>query len=119
MELLKSNLHILTNDSTMRGALSGSKIIKSKRQRPNLKRLITKARFTEQHIRTSNKVFKCNRSHCALCECLDEGNSYNFNGKVFYVNETMSCDVKKCNLCYKMQRMQRTAYWSNKRQATN
>ena len=43
--------------------------------------------------------------NCALCEYIEEGNCYNFNGKVFYVNETMSCDVKnviygiKCDGC--------------------
>ena len=98
-------MHSLTDDQTMREALSGSKIIKSKRQPPNLKRLITKAKFTEQQIKTTIKVFKRNRPNCALCEYIEEGNSYNFNGKVFYVNETMSCDVKnviyvmKCNGC--------------------
>ena len=78
--IFKNNMHILTNDQTMREALSTSKIIKSKRQPPNLKRLITKAKFTEQKIKTSNKVFKCNRPNCALCECIEEGNCYNFNG---------------------------------------
>ena len=103
--ILKSNMHILTNDQTMREGLSESKIIKSKIQPQNLKRLITKAKFTEQQIKTTNKVFKCNRLNCVLCECIEEGNSYNFNGKVFYVNATMSCDVKnvicvmKCNGC--------------------
>ena len=63
--------------------------------------IITKAKFTEQKIKTSNKVFKCNRPNCALCECIEEGNCYNFNGKVFYVNETMSCDVK--NVIYAIQ----------------
>ena len=92
--IFKNNMHILTNDETMREALSTSKIIKSKRQHPNLKRLITKAKFTQQKIKTTNKVFKCNRPNCALCESIEEGNCYNFNGKVFYVNETMSCDVK-------------------------
>ena len=43
--ILKSNMHILTNDQTIREALSESKIIKSKRQPPNLKRLITKAKY--------------------------------------------------------------------------
>ena len=81
--IFKNNMHILTNDQTMRETLSTSKIIKSKRQPPNLKRLITKAKFTEQKIKTSNKVFKCNRPNCALCECIEEGNCYNFNGKVF------------------------------------
>ena len=31
--------------------------------------------------------------HLGLCECLDEGNSYYFNGKICSVNEGMSCDV--------------------------
>ena len=97
--IFKNNMHILTNDQTMREALSTSKIIKSKRQPPNLKRLITKAKFAEM------KIKKCNRLNCALCESIEEGNCYNFNSEVFYVNETMSCDVKnvmyaiKCNGC--------------------
>ena len=78
--IFKNNMNILTNDQTMREALSTSKIIKSKRQPPNLKRLITKAKFTEQKIKTSNKLFKCNRPNCALCVCIEEGNCYNFNG---------------------------------------
>ena len=36
--ILKNNLHFLTSDQTMRDALSGTKIIKSKRQPPNLKK---------------------------------------------------------------------------------
>ena len=46
--ILKNNLHFLTSDQTMRDALSGTEIIKRKRQPPNLKeKLITKARFTD------------------------------------------------------------------------
>ena len=43
--ILKRNSHILTNDQTMCEALSTSKIIKSKRQPPNLKEILTKAKF--------------------------------------------------------------------------
>ena len=53
--ILKSNMHILTNDQTMREALSESKIIKSKRQPPNLKRLITEAKFTERQLKQQIK----------------------------------------------------------------
>ena len=53
---------------------------------------------------------QCNKDmlwarHTHLYIYIEEGNCYNFNGKVFYVNETMSCDVKnviyaiKCNGC--------------------
>ena len=104
--ILKNNLHFLTSDQTMRDVLSGTKIIKSKGQPPNLKKLITKARFTDNRTSTTNFVSKCNHPNCGLCECLNESNSYNFNGKIFYVNETMSCDVRNviyvltCNGCY-------------------
>ena len=78
----------------MREALAKSKIIKSKRQPPNLKKLPTKAKFEEQRSWTKHKVFKCNRANCDLCGHLAEGNSYDFKGKIFDVNENMSCDVK-------------------------
>ena len=52
--ILKSNLHILTNDQTMRGALSGSKFIKSKRQPPNLKKTYNKSKI----YRATNKNVK-------------------------------------------------------------
>ena len=92
--ILKGNMYILSNDQIMREALAESKIIKSKRQPPNLKKLLTKAKFEEQRSRTKYRVFKCNRANCALCGYLAEGNSYDFKGKIFYVNENMSCDVK-------------------------
>ena len=99
--ILKGNIHILTNDQTMREALSTSKIIKSKRQPPNLKKILTKAKFAEQASRTMHKVFKCNRANCALCDYLAEGHSFNFKSKTFYVKETMSCYVK--NVIYVLQ----------------
>ena len=99
--ILKSNVHILTNDLTMREALSTSKIIKSKRQPPNLKKILTKAKFAEQASRTMHKVFKCNRANCALCDYLEEGHSFNFKSKIFSVKQTMSCDVK--NVIYVLQ----------------
>ena len=99
--ILKGNIYILTNDQTMREALSTSKIIKSKRQPPNLKKILTEAKFAEQASRTMHKVFKCNRANCALCDYLAEGHSFNFKGKIFNVKETMSCDVK--NVIYVLQ----------------
>ena len=99
--ILKSNVHIFTNDQTMREALSTSKIIERKRQPPNLKNNLTKAKFQEHASRTMHKVFKCNRANCALCDHLAEGYSFNFKGELFYIKETMSCDVK--NVIYVLQ----------------
>ena len=39
-------------------------------------------------------MFKCNIPNCSLCQHLLEQNYFDFNGKIFYVNATMSCDVK-------------------------
>ena len=57
--ILKSNVPILTNAQTMRGALSKSKIINSKRQPPNLNKILIKAKFLEQDATTTHKVFRC------------------------------------------------------------
>ena len=92
--ILKGNSHILTNDQTMRESLSTSKIIKSKRQPPNLKKVLTKAKFAEQASRTTHKEFRCKRPNCAFCNYLAGGQSFNFKGKIFFVKETMSCDMK-------------------------
>ena len=94
--IFKNNMHILTNDQTMREALSTSKIIKNKRQPPNLKRLITKAKFTVQKMKTFNKVFKCNRPIVPFANALKR------------VTVTLSMvkllrkrnDVLRCKECY-------------------
>ena len=39
-------------------------------------------------------MFKCNRPNCSLCQHLLEQNYFDFNGKIFHVNATKSCDVK-------------------------
>ena len=56
----------------MRDILSRYKMIKSKRQPYNLKRLLSKAKFT---FNDKHEVRKCNRPNCGLCIHLTEGNS--------------------------------------------
>ena len=103
--ILKSIVHNLTNEQTMCDALSKSKIIKSKRQPPNVKKILTKAKFLEQEAMTTNNVFRCNHPNCVLFDYSEEGHSYKLDGKIAYVNKTISCDVKnvvyvlKCNGC--------------------
>lgn len=104
--VMKNNLPILENDTIMRNALKDINFIKSKRQPPNLKRLLTKACFTSSTLNAQRfKVTKCGRNNCSLCQHIVESNSYNFKGKIFYVNANMSCDVQNvlyvitCNGC--------------------
>ena len=82
----------------MRNILSKYNLIKSKRQPYNLKRLLTKAKFTSN---TTPKVTKCNKPTCGLCIHLLEGSSFTFQcGTNFKIHENMSCDVK--NVVYIM-----------------
>ena len=83
----------------MRKILSNYKFIKSKRQPYNLKRLLTKAKFTSNYI---CEVRKCTKPNCGLCIHLLEGNSFQFNcGMKSKVHEDMTCEVK--NVIYVMK----------------
>ena len=83
---------ILQEDEKMRKILSNYKFIKSKRQPYNLKRLLTKTKFTSDD---TCEVRKCIKPNCGLCIHLLEGNSFQFNcGMNFKVYEDMTCEVK-------------------------
>ena len=83
----------------MRNFLSKHKILKSKRQPFNLKRLFTKAKLTSND---TYEVKKCNTPNCGLCTHLLERNSFAFNcGMNFKVHENMSYEVK--NVIYVMK----------------
>ena len=71
--IIKHNMDVLTSDETMSKILSETKIVKCKRQLPNLKRLLTKSEFNES--RTSAKVTRCNEPRCGLCKHLIEGST--------------------------------------------
>ena len=97
--VIKYNLPILQEDPKMNEILSNFKLIKSKRQPNNLKRLVTKAKFNHN---VDHEVKRCNRPNCGLCIHLVEGNLIEFNcGRNFYVHESMTCEVK--NVVYVMK----------------
>ena len=54
------------------------RIIKSKRQAPNLKRILTKAEFFQRQV----GVYKCPDKRCQCCASLLLGNSYTFKNVV-------------------------------------
>ena len=87
----------------MNDILSNIKIIKSKRQPNNLKRLLTKAKFSNSD---HHEVKRCHKPNCGLCVHLIEGDAFEFKcGRKFYVHESMTCAVKnvlyviKCGGC--------------------
>ena len=84
---------ILRRNHELHETFKDKVFLKSKRQPPNLKRLLTKARFTKKP-QEDYKVSKCNEPRCGLCKYISEGPSANFKGKVFKVNDDMSCKSK-------------------------
>ena len=102
-KVIQFNLPILKEDPKMNDILSNFKIIKSKRQPNNLKRLLTKAKFSNSD---HHEVIRCHRPNCGLCVHLIEGDAFEFKcGRKFYVHESMTCAVKnvlyviKCGGC--------------------
>ncbi|KAK3091940.1 hypothetical protein FSP39_023867 [Pinctada imbricata] len=95
----KTCLPILHQSDNLRSLINQQDIINSRRQPPNLKRLLTKARFTtetETHV-----VSQCQDPRCGTCPYIQTGQSFTFkNGKVFHVNAKMNCKSK--NLIYEM-----------------
>ena len=76
----------------MNDILSNFKIIKSKRQPNNLKRLLTKAKLSNSD---HHEVRRCHKPNCGLCVHLIEGDAFEFKcGRKFYVHESMTCAVK-------------------------
>ena len=102
-KVIQFNLPILKEDPKMNDILSNFKIIKSKRQPNNLKRLLTKAKFSNSD---HHEVKRCHKPNCGLCVHLIEGDAFEFKcGRKFYVHESMTCAVKnvlyviKCGGC--------------------
>ena len=94
-----NNLHILYSDDKMKDALNGTKLIKSEIQPPNLKKLLTRTKLTENST-AQRKVTNCGHPYCSLCLYMPNGSSYNFDRKVFQVNADMICDVGLRNVIY-------------------
>ena len=72
---------------------SKCKLIKSKRQPPSLKNILTSAKLTHTTIFS---VTKCNSKKCHLCLCIIEGSSFDFKNYKFTVNANMNCNTKNC-----------------------
>ncbi len=103
---VKTALTILEGSDRMRPIMENTKIISSKRQPPNLKRILTSAKFS----RTDNSfsVTKCGSKLCKCCLNILEGDSITpENGEIFHVKANMDCTSRnviylmKCCGCHK------------------
>ncbi len=91
--VIKTNIPYLEKSERMSLVLKESKIIKSNRQPPNLKRLLTRAKFNND---TNFQVTKCNNKRCKLCENIIESSQFKFGNKTVKVNANMDCN-SNCN----------------------
>ena len=100
--LVRSTMDSLNTDQRLRSLVSNLNLINSKRQGPNLKSLLTQARFSENAspMNSSYKVSKCSDPRCGTCDVILEGSQYQLkdSGKTLTVKENMSC--KSLNVIY-------------------
>lgn len=92
---------ILEQSKNMKKLLQSEDIISSQRQAPNLKHILTKARFTMQEEIPSVK--KCGDPRCGTCAYIEEGNTILLkSGMEIRANSSMNCkseNVIYCAIC--------------------
>ena len=99
---IKQFKSILHRNNELHEVFKNKVFLKSKRQPPNLKRLLTKAKFTSNIDNGYQcQVTKCKEPRCGLCKFITEGSSTYFKDKVFTVKDNMSCKAK--NVIYVIQ----------------
>ena len=90
---IKNNKSLLLRDERMKAIFSRKCFLKSKRQPPNLKKILTKAKFSK-NSKEHFEVTKCNEPRCGLCKHLKVGSTYKFKDQIFNLTSNMTCMVK-------------------------
>ena len=92
------NIHSMYGSARMRSILKETRIIKSNRQGPNLKKLLTKARF--QGNNENKGAAPCQNPRCKCCQDMQETTQVFFHtlGITFDIRSEMDCDSQ--NLIY-------------------
>lgn len=97
-EVAKTNIPILHNSAKMKKLVKTEQILRSKRQPKNLKRLLTRARFTTEP--TDNSVDRCGDTRCGTCKYIAVGGRVVLkNGKVITPNSKLNCKSKNLIYC--------------------
>ena len=103
-DVVKTTFPMLKNDEIMESVLTNSKLIASRRQAPNLKRLLSRSSLT------NNKGIKnCSERRCKTCPYMPPVDSIEFKktNKTFFLNSCFTCQSKNliycitCNGCSK------------------
>ena len=98
------NTQLLKNNDRLNKLLEQTKIINSKRQPYNLKKILTSAYFGST---PQQGVTKCHKSRCELCDILIESKSFKFKNSPipFKIKRNLTCDssnviyVIRCSNC--------------------
>ena len=85
----------LNLDKDIRPAFVNKKIIKGFRQPPNLKQILTGAKFEERETENSG-VFRCKNARCGVCDFIIENPTVTFKNrqKPFVVKSELTCNAK-------------------------
>ena len=103
--LVQTTLDVMKTSKRLEKVLNTTKIIKSKRQPPNLKAILTHAKFTTKSIAGGSS--KCGDKRCGTCPHIQE--TFNITitstGERFRIKQLMNCKNKNvlyiitCNNC--------------------
>ena len=93
LPFVRSCEKVLRKSERMNHILDNSKIINSKRQPKNLKRILTSSKFDSNILEA--RVSKCGDKRCKTCPDLIQGKEITFvNGKHFEVKSNMNCKTE-------------------------
>ena len=133
-KVIKDTLPLLNASPRMKKSLKNIKLVNSKRQPSNLKKLLTRARFElsttqKQEHQGVKKVHRCTAKTCLTCTVLEETDKVTFNScqETFMIKNEMDCSCKDiiylltCGGCKKTvhRRNQHLENKSQNKQAAN
>ena len=92
--LVSTTLSVLKTSQKMEKVLQNTSVINSKRQPHNLKRILTRAKFSTNH--TQGGSFKCNDKRCGTCQNIEETTSIKITAtdEIFQIRKPMNCKSK-------------------------
>jgi len=86
---VKAGLTILKSSLRLSNLIDSHRIINSKRQPPNLKKLLTKAKFSS--IPITQTITSCGNVRCKCCDVILTGHHVKIGETTFYTNSDMNC----------------------------
>ena len=92
--LVNTTIDVLKTNEKMNKVLNKTSIVNSKRQPPNLKRILTKAKFSSNIEEGGSS--KCNDKRCGTCPIIQETKFINITatGEKFTIKRPMNCKSK-------------------------